>query len=72
MNSRSAPDFAPVYAGQKVVIEGVVSAPAFHFPNFSYLALDDGTAGTLLWLSAPETQLDERRPGDEIRVVGVW
>jgi GAF domain-containing protein len=54
-----------------VVIQGVVSAPAFHFPNFSYLAVDDGTAGALLWLPAPETQLDQRRPGDEIRVVGV-
>src|ERR1700729_1591639 len=70
LNSRLEPDFEAVYAGQKVVIQAVVSAPAFHFPNFSYLAVDDGTAGTLLWLSAPETQLDERRPGDEIRVVG--
>jgi GAF domain-containing protein/CheY-like chemotaxis protein len=71
LNSRSAPDYSAAYDGQRVIIQGVVSVPAFHFPNFSYLAVDDGTAGTLIWLSAPETQLDERRPGDEIRVVGM-
>src|ERR1700733_16337531 len=70
LNSRPATDYAAVYAGQKVVIQGVVSAPALHFPNYSYLALDDGTGGTLLFLTAPETQLDVRRPGDEIRVQG--
>jgi GAF domain-containing protein len=70
LNSRSAPDYTAVYAGQKVIIQAVVSAPAFHFPNFSYLAVDDGTAGALIWLSVPEAQLDERRPGDEIRVMG--
>ena len=70
LNSRSGPDYAAVYAGQKVVIQAVVSAPVFHFPNFSYLAVDDGTAGALIWLSVPETQQDGRRPGDEIRVTG--
>src|ERR1700693_1610059 len=63
LNSRSAPDYSAVYAGQKVMIQAVVSAPIFHFPNFSYLAVDDGTGGVLVWLPAPETQLDERRPG---------
>src|ERR1700735_5654554 len=70
LNSRTAPDYSAVYAGKKVVIQGVVSAPALHFPNYSYLALDDGTGGALLCLTAPETQLDVRRPGDEIRVQG--
>ncbi|MGA3239976.1 MAG: GAF domain-containing protein [Bryobacteraceae bacterium] len=59
-----------VYAGQKVVIQGVVSVPALHLPDYSYLAIDDGTGGTLIGLPAPETQLDDRHPGDEIRVVG--
>jgi GAF domain-containing protein/CheY-like chemotaxis protein len=59
-----------VYAGQRVVIEGVVSVPALHLPDYSYLAIDDGTGGTLIGLPAPETQLDDRHPGDEIRVVG--
>jgi GAF domain-containing protein/CheY-like chemotaxis protein/DNA/RNA endonuclease YhcR with UshA esterase domain len=70
LNSRTAPDYSAVYAGQKVVIQGVVSAPALHFPDYSYLGIDDGTGGTLLWVSAPETQLDIRRPGDQIRVQG--
>jgi GAF domain-containing protein len=70
LNSRAAPGYSAVYAGQKVVIQGVVSAPALHFPDYTYLAIDDGTGGTLIWLSVPDTQLDVRRPGDEIRVHG--
>src|ERR1700678_2602271 len=70
LNSRAAPNYSAVYAGQKVVIQGVVSAPALHFPDYSYLAIDDGTGGAIIYLPAPEKQLDERRPGDEIRVQG--
>jgi GAF domain-containing protein len=70
LNSRTAPDYSAVYAGQKVVVQGVVSAPALRFPDYSYLAIDDGTGGVMICLAAPETQLDGRRPGDEIRVVG--
>jgi len=70
VNSRTAPGYAADYEGQKVAVQGVVSAPAFHLPDISYLALDDGTGGILLGLPAPQTQLDDRRPGDEIRVEG--
>ena len=41
LNSRTAPNYSAVYAGQKVVVQGVVSAPAIHFPDYSYLAIDD-------------------------------
>jgi GAF domain-containing protein/CheY-like chemotaxis protein len=70
LNSRTAPNYSAVYAGQKVVVQGVVSAPAIHFPDYSYLAIDDGTGGAIIYLPAPQTQLDDRRPGDEIRVQG--
>src|SRR5580658_3985005 len=70
LNSRSAPNYSAVYEGQKVLIQGVVSAPALHFPDYSYFPVDDGTGCALIYLPAPETQLDVRRPGDEIRVQG--
>jgi GAF domain-containing protein len=70
LNSRAAPDYSAVFAGKKVVVQGVVSAPALHFPGYSYLAIDDGTTGALIYLPVPETQLNVHRPGDEIRVLG--
>jgi GAF domain-containing protein/CheY-like chemotaxis protein len=70
LNARSAPDYSAVYANQKVSIQGTVSAPAFHFPDYNYLPIDDGTGGVMLGLPAAQTQLDGERPGDEIRVEG--
>ncbi len=70
INSRAAPDYSAVYAGREVAIHGVVSAPAFHFPDYNYLAIDDGTGGVLLGVPASQTQLEGRIPGDEISVEG--
>lgn len=70
LNLRQPPDYSAVYDGQKVLVHGVVSAPVFHFPDYSYLAIDDGTGGTLLGLPASQLRLEGHPPGDEVRVVG--
>jgi GAF domain-containing protein len=70
LNSRQVPDYTAVYAGQTVAVQGIVSAPAFHLPEYNYLAIDDGTGGALLGLPAAQLQLEGRVPGDELRVVG--
>jgi len=70
VNSRVKPDYLALYAGRQVAIQGVVSALPLHFPDYTYLAIDDGTGGALLGLPAPQTQLDGRGPGDELRVEG--
>ncbi len=70
VSSRAGSDYATVYAGQRVTVHGVVSAPPFHFPDYTYLAIDDGTGGVMLGMPAPQDALDGFRAGDEIRVQG--
>jgi hypothetical protein len=70
LNSRQTPDYAAVYSRQRVIVQGIVSAAVFRFPDYSYLAIDDGTGGTLLGLPAPELLLEGHNPGDEIRATG--
>ena len=71
-NSDSAP--APIiprlYAGQKVSVRGVVSAPAFHFQEYTMLAIQDGHNGGVLKVPMTDTSLDRYRPGDEMEAEG--
>ena len=67
---RAAPDYSAVYADQKVIVRGVVSAPAFHFAQFSLLAIQDARNGGVLKLPVPDSSLDRFRPGDEIEASG--
>jgi len=66
---RNNTDFAPLYAGQKVTIHGVVSMPAFHFPGYALLPIQDATNGAVLKLSEG-TKWTDQRPGDEIEAEG--
>ena len=67
---RTAPDYSAVYTGQKVIVRGVVSAPAFHFTQYSLLAIQDARNGGVLKLPVPDTSLDRFHPGDEIEAMG--
>src|ERR1035437_10524962 len=59
LGSRTGPDFAATYAGQKVIVQGVVSTPAFHFAaEYSTLAIQDGCNGGVLKLPYPDSALD--------------
>ena len=70
INSRTGAEYAPVYLGQRVVIQGVVNAPAMHFPEFTALAIQDNDSGAILASPAAGVGLDRYRPGSEIRATG--
>lgn len=67
---RSGPDYAATYAGQKVTVRGVVSAPACHFAEYSTLAIEDSHNGGVLKLPQPDASLDRYHPGEEIEAQG--
>ena len=51
-------------------MRGVVDAPAFHFPEYTVLALADGPGGGALELPHSDSRLDSLHPGDEIEATG--
>jgi GAF domain-containing protein len=69
--SRKAPDYAPVYAGQSVVVRGVVSAAALHFSGYAILALQQDGHGAVLDVPETERNIDSYKAGDEIQVQGI-
>ncbi|MGA2725699.1 MAG: GAF domain-containing protein [Bryobacteraceae bacterium] len=70
---RKLPDYSPAHGGEAVTVRGVVSAPAYHFPGYALVAIDDGRFGAVvaaLQAPQPDTRLDGLHPGEEIEVVG--
>jgi GAF domain-containing protein len=68
---RRPPDLIPVHLDEKVIVQGVVSVTAFHFPEYNTLAIQDETgAATSLKVAASDNRLDAFHPGDEIKVEG--
>ncbi|MBZ5724773.1 MAG: GAF domain-containing protein [Acidobacteriia bacterium] len=70
VNARRAPDFTPAHAGAKVAVRGIVNARAFHFPNYTMLAIEDGHSGAVLDVAADDARLNGWEAGDEIEVEG--
>ena len=69
--ARQAPDFSPVYSGQRVIVQGVVSAPPIHFPGYSLLPFQQPGHGAVLDAPDGDHTLDDRKPGDAIEVEGI-
>src|SRR5947207_14466620 len=67
---RKKPDYSPTYARQRVIIHGVVSAPAIHFLEYTVLAIQDAHSGGILLVPAAGKELDQFRPGDEVAATG--
>ncbi|MBZ5586011.1 MAG: hypothetical protein LAQ30_28235, partial [Acidobacteriia bacterium] len=63
-------DYSPAHLGEKAVIRGIVSAPAFHFPGYTLLGMQDEAAGAVLEVDAGDRRLEALRPGDEIEAQG--
>src|SRR3954471_24403043 len=63
-------NFAPKLLNQTVIVRGTVNASAYHFPDHSLLAMEDGSYGTVLKVARGDVQLDAYRPGDELEVQG--
>jgi GAF domain-containing protein/CheY-like chemotaxis protein len=70
LQTRTPPAYTPAHAGEKVLVRGVVSAPAFHFPGYRLLAFEDGRHGAALHVLASDHRLDVYHPGDEIEAEG--
>src|SRR3954452_18385979 len=67
---RTGPNYSAVYAGQTVMVRGVVSAPAFHFVGYNLLAIQDGRNGGILRIPLSDTPVRTYRPGDAIEARG--
>src|SRR3954470_19790750 len=65
-----AAEFRPQHLDQRVIVRGVVNAVAFHFPDHSLLAIEDGGYGAMLRVDRQDDRLDPYRPGDDLRVEG--
>jgi CheY-like chemotaxis protein len=64
-------DFAPVHLGERVIIEGVVNSPPYHFNTYKLMALQDASYGVLLRIPNDDGRSIGFRPGDNLRVTGV-
>ena len=62
--------YRPVHLGQQVVVRGVVSGPAFRFPDYTLLAMQDSEYGAVLQVPGDDRQLDQYRAGDDLEVDG--
>src|SRR5579864_2459694 len=70
LGARKPPNFTPVHDGQTVVVRGVVSARAFHFPDHSLLAFEDSRGGAVIEVPLDSRAVNGYQPGDEIEVQG--
>ena len=69
--ARRAPDYTPAYAGQRVIVQGVVSAAPINFPAYRLLPFQQGGHGAVLDVPDVDHSIDDRKPGDEIQVEGI-
>jgi GAF domain-containing protein/CheY-like chemotaxis protein len=67
---RQPAEYTPRHAAQKVVVRGVVSARAFHFPEYALLPFEDAQFGAVVEVAGDGHQIDNYSPGDEIEVEG--
>jgi len=65
------PDYLPAHSGESVALRGVVSAPPFHFPEYTQLAIQASGRGAVLKVGAGDSSLDAFIPGDEVEAKGV-
>src|ERR1051325_1477797 len=63
-------NFSPTHLNERVIVQGVVNSRAYHFPNYTLLAIDDGSFGAVLKVDGADTRLDAYRPGDDLQVNG--
>jgi GAF domain-containing protein len=71
LEARKPPDYGPVHGGERVIVRGVVSGPAFHFLDYTLLGLQDAGWGGVLHAPKDDAKLDAYRAGDEIEAEGV-
>jgi len=70
VNTRRLPNFVPLHMNEAVIIRGVANAPAFHFPDSTQLAIEDGQNGAVLLVREGDGSLDPFEAGQELEVHG--
>ncbi len=70
LGARTLPDYTPAHRGEHVIVRGSVAAPAFYFPDYSILAIQDSSAGAALQASKGDSRLDAFSPGDSLEAEG--
>jgi signal transduction histidine kinase/CheY-like chemotaxis protein len=70
-SSRKPDDHAPAHLGKVVTVRGMVSAPAYHFIDYSVVALQDERGGVALRVPPDDKRLDGLQRGDEVEATGV-
>src|ERR1017187_4517111 len=65
------PDYLPAHRGERVVVRGVVSARAFHFPDYTLLAIQAEDRGGVLRAGKGDLKLDAFLPGDDVEAEGI-
>jgi GAF domain-containing protein/CheY-like chemotaxis protein len=71
LSARTPPAFTPVYLGRTVKVRGVVNHTAYHFPEYTIIAMEDGRGGAAILKAAlDDTRLDAFSAGEDIEVTG--
>lgn len=70
VGARQPPDYLAVHLGQTATVRGVVNAPAFRFPEYIVVTLEDGRNGGVLETPPTDPRLDSLHAGDEIEATG--
>src|SRR5215831_13296632 len=70
VNARKQPDYTPALAGQTVIVQGVVSSPAFHFPGYTLLIIEQDHHGAAVEVAETDRDIESYRPGDQLEVEG--
>src|SRR4051794_24066001 len=66
-----AADYLPRHVDRQVRLRGVVNCPAFHFPDQTLLAIEDGHYGAILRVEGADARLNSFTPGDEVEAEGI-
>src|ERR1019366_39557 len=67
---RKAPDYSATYAGQRVIVRGVVSARALHFAECSTPGIQEGNNRGGLKVGLAASLLERYHPGEELEAEG--
>jgi GAF domain-containing protein/CheY-like chemotaxis protein len=65
------PDYLPAHRGERALVRGVVSARAFHFPDYTLLAIQADGRGGVLRAGKGDFKLDGFVPGDDVEAAGL-
>jgi GAF domain-containing protein/CheY-like chemotaxis protein len=63
-------NYTPAHLNEKVILQGVVNASSYHFPDYKLLAIQDDQYGAVIKVGAEDNRLDAMRPGDVLEVTG--